>query len=177
MIRVVETKDAIVLSGGRFPKWPGAFLAGAGFGAFVTFWCVIFLRSFVWVWTIFPPVFFLFFLIYLWLNPTIDVRIDKAARTISVRRRSLLKYDFEVYSFSELDGPVYVREIDMEWQKNPHRLMMKLKDGRRIALSEKGRQADRYYEAAQRVNDGLSMADFGFRISDLLGGPGRKVIK
>ena len=92
------------------------------------------------------------FLFYLLSKPSITVKINRPGQTVSVRRRSLLKYDFKVYSFNEIADSVYVNQ-PRDAFKSDHRILLPLKNAPPIELSSTIRMNEaEYYEAANLMN-------------------------
>jgi hypothetical protein len=98
------------------------------------------------------------FLIYLLTRPSITIKINRPGQTVSVRKRSLFRYDFNVYSFSEIADAVYV-ERRKDVFNDDCQLFLPLKNAPPIALSlpTKLNQAD-YFEAADLMNKYISAA-------------------
>ena len=89
------------------------------------------------------------FIFYLLKNPSLTVKINKPGQTVSVRKQSLIRYNFNVYSFNEMAGLIYVDGIGSKTVQ----LMMPLKDGRKIELSiTDGSSAKQCFDAASLLN-------------------------
>ncbi|MBS1795669.1 MAG: hypothetical protein JSS81_17575 [Acidobacteria bacterium] len=145
MLKTTETDDEIIIREDFIIGYSGLWLN--------IVWGVVWLYS--GGWTFFNPSFAallwasLMLILFVWSwskHQTITVRIEKKRQTISVSRRSLLKYDFEVYSFGQLEGPLFV-----ETSKSVNQLMMSLKDGRRIELSARNGWWKKRFAAAEEA--------------------------
>ena len=66
--------------------------------------------------------------------PATTTRIDRKGKTISVRKQSLLKYSFDVYSFRELSDLIFVSEFYSLGNKS-FQLILLLSGDRKIELS------------------------------------------
>jgi hypothetical protein len=92
------------------------------------------------------------FLFYLLNKPSITIKINRPGRTVSVRKRSLLKYDFKVYSFNEIEDSVYVNKLSSGFRTH-YQIFLPLKNAAPIEISSRIRmhQAE-YSEAADLMN-------------------------
>ena len=150
MLRVTEKQDEIIIR--ELPVWKWS-IAGieALFLVFITTAWFISNEGRSFSFWIIPFLFFFGTSLYslLQMNPATTIRINKPGKTISVRKRSLLKYSFDVYSFGDIAYFIYIDEA-------PHdrfRMVMPLKDGRKIELANFGISKNRKYtETADLMN-------------------------
>lgn len=141
MLEIRESRSEVVVREKPFLKWMAAFSLTYGASFIVYF---VFSPPALWTLVIAVAV----FLGYLIAFPSFTVKIDRQSRIVSVRRQSLIKYDFKVFGFDEIDGPLFVSE-----GTGKHQLIMNLKDGRQIALSAAGSKGGEYHNAVQIMND------------------------
>ncbi|HEX2641312.1 MAG TPA: hypothetical protein VHL50_12090, partial [Pyrinomonadaceae bacterium] len=74
-------------------------------------------------------------------------------QTVSVRKRSLIKYSFNVYSFNEIADLIYVETRVRGRGGKVYQLIMPLKSGEKIELSaDDGSKKGQYYDAAVLLN-------------------------
>ncbi|MBS1795671.1 MAG: hypothetical protein JSS81_17585 [Acidobacteria bacterium] len=105
-------------------------------------------------WFVFAGTFGAVFALYLTFGPSINVRVCRSDRTVSVRRRGFFSSDFRIYSFDEIRAPIFVHKTP----KSPYRykLYMPLTKGRMIDLSRFGwwtSTAAEFHDAARFVNE------------------------
>jgi len=94
------------------------------------------------------------FLLYLLDNPTITIKINKPGKTVSVRKQSLLRYKFDVYSFNEITDLIFVDEQKASPYGTSYQIVMSLKKGRKIRLSGSMMMNEaEYFDAADLMNE------------------------
>lgn len=80
-------------------------------------------------------------------------KINKPGQTVSVRKQSLIKNSFTVYSFKEIEDLIYVKIRRRGRSGNVYQLIMPLRSGEKIELStEDGSPKSQCYDAASLVN-------------------------
>jgi hypothetical protein len=92
-------------------------------------------------------------LLYLMANPSTTIKINKQGQTISIRKRSPIKSIFKIYSFNEISDLIYVGEFkDSGFQTN-YQIIMPLKNGQNLELSNPMRMnSAEYIDAADSIN-------------------------
>jgi hypothetical protein len=80
------------------------------------------------------------------------IKINRPGKTVSVRKQSLINYDFHVYSFDELANYIYI-EAAGNTNDETYQLIMPLKNHDKIALSiENGSKNKDYVDAVETMN-------------------------
>jgi hypothetical protein len=93
------------------------------------------------------------FLLLTTVSPAVTIKINKPGKTVSVRKQSLLKYDFAVYSFGEIAGAIYVDARQNNRAGTVYQLVMNLENGRKAELSAvDGSKKSQYFDAAHLMN-------------------------
>ena len=153
MLRVAQNKDEIIIRELPVANW-------IGFSGFTIFLFVLFLISLSLnkdisdqLWLTFIGVGALIFLSFSLLNQIMTIKINKPGQTVSVRKQSLLTYSFKVYSFNEIDNPIYVEAKAGGRGGKIYQLIMPLKTGEKIELStSEGSKKSQYFDAAHLMN-------------------------
>jgi hypothetical protein len=84
-------------------------------------------------------------------NPSTTVKINKQGKIVSVRKKSLVGYKFEIYNFEELADLIYVDEIQVLPKR--YQIILPLKNGKKIELSSQVKINEReYFDAADSLN-------------------------
>jgi hypothetical protein len=152
MLRVKQNEDEIVVR--EFPvlKWINALVA-----AVTVFFIVLIAISsaagggLFWFFCLLAPL--VAFVLYLLTYPTTTTKVNNRGRIVSIRKQSLLGYSFDVYSFNEINDPIYVDVRNGSHGVKVYRLKMPLKDGREIELSTvDGSRESQYFDAAHLMN-------------------------
>ncbi len=90
-------------------------------------------------------------------DSVITTKINKPAQTVSIRKQSLIKYGFAVYSFSEISNKISVKIAQGGRNGIIYRLTMPLKNGQKIELSTAdGSSNSQYFDAAYLMNSYIS---------------------
>lgn len=92
------------------------------------------------------------FLVYLLTFASVTVKINKPGQTVAVRKRSLFRYDFKVYSFSEIADSIYVNQLSNGFNTK-YQMILPLKNAPSIELSSPVRMSRaEYFEATDLMN-------------------------
>jgi hypothetical protein len=151
MISVTKNKDEIIVREIPVAQWINAVIVGA-----VLFLVVFFMLSsttsfFNLAWSLGAFVAVAGFFLYLLDNPSITTKINKQGETVSVRKQSLIKYTFNVYSFKEIADLIYVYELGA--MPKIYQILLPLNNGREIEISTQIKMnAREYFEAADLMN-------------------------
>ena len=152
MISVTKNKDEIIVREIPFAQWINAVIVGA-----VLFLVVFFMLSsttgfFNLAWSLGVFVAVAGFFLYLLDNPSITTKINKQGETVSIRKQSLIRYTFNVYSFKEISDLIYVIELQAGLEKR-YQLLLPLKNGQEIELSTSiGMNKGEYFDTADLMN-------------------------
>lgn len=158
MLKITENKDEIIVREFPFMRWLSALSAAVFF-----FLPVIFVLSLdkefsrgQWFWLCFLLALFCFFLFLALAIPLTTIKLNNSKQTISVRRRSLVKYSFNVYFFNEAADLIYINETVGTFVKKKYQLLLPLKDGRIIELSQSVIfDEGQYFNAADLLNNSV----------------------
>ena len=92
-------------------------------------------------------------LLFLITNIATTVKIDKYGEILSIRKQSVIKYSFKVYSFSEVAKPISVDETKDFHGNKTYQITISLKDGQKMALSTSiGINEGQLYDATELMN-------------------------
>ena len=153
MLRIRQSEDEIIIREIPFLKWINALITAivVFFIALIAVSSVKGIASIFWLLCLIAPL--VGFLLYLFTYQTVTTKINLRGQTVSVRKKSLIKYEFSVYSFSEIAGLIYVELKNESSGRNIHQLIMPLKDGEKIELSTAdGSKKSQYFDAAHLMN-------------------------
>ena len=153
MLRVAQNKDEIIIRELPVLKWINAALAAVA----VFFIALITISVFTGIRDLFRLLFLIAplvgFVLYLLNYPTITTKINTRGRTVSIKKQSLLSYSFDVYSFNEIEQPIYVDVRNDDYGAKGYQLKMALKNGRKVDLSRtSGSRQSQYFDAAHLMN-------------------------
>jgi len=152
MLQITKSKDEIVIRETPVAQWINSVIIAA-----ILFLLVFFVLSFVadfsgLAWSLGIIVSVAGFLLYLLDNPSITIKINKPGKTVSVRKQSLLRYKFDVYSFNEIADLIYVNEIGA--MPKTYQIILPLKKAQKIEISTQIRINEaEYFEAANLMNE------------------------
>lgn len=153
MLRVRQNNDEIIIRELPVLQWINAAAAAAAvfFIALITVSVGTGIGDlFRWLFLIAPLV---GFVLYLLTYPTIITKINTRGQTVSVKKQSLLSYSFDVYSFNEIDSPIYVDVRRGDYGEKLYRLKMRLKNGHEVDLSgTSGSRKSQYFDAVHLLN-------------------------
>jgi hypothetical protein len=154
VLKIEESKDEIIIRETPALEWIGGFVT-----AVILFWIVysavsasIDYHGFALGLAILISVAFLTF--SLLMNPAVITKINKPGQTVSIRKQSPLKYSFDIYSFSEIAGEVYINTNQPgNNQVTLFQIIMPMENGRKIELLSSSKYKDnQYIEAADLIN-------------------------
>jgi len=133
MLRITENKDEIIVRDIPVVRWSASFIAlfalflmvflGSSFDSFYEI-----ARGLLWTLS------FTMYIFSMFSNPATTTKIDKKNRLVSVRKRSLFTYSFDVYTFDELRDLIFVDTAGFN-NFRKLRLMLPLKSEQNIELS------------------------------------------
>jgi hypothetical protein len=123
------------------------------FLSFIVFYISTVNRNLELLWIISMGGFALICLFVALTSPITTTKINKPGQTVSVRKRSLIKYSFNVYSFNEIDDLIYVETRVRGRSGKVYQLIMPLRSGEKIELStEDGSKKSQCDDAASLLN-------------------------
>src|SRR6476620_3095329 len=111
MLQITKNEDEIIIRELPVAQWLNSVIVGGVlfFLVFAALSSVSDLPGLAWSLGIVVPVAGV--LLYLLNNPSITIKINKPGKTVSVRKQSLIRYKFDVYSFNEIADLIYVDEF------------------------------------------------------------------
>ena len=90
----------------------------------------------------------------------IVVKINPAKGLVSIRRSSLFKYKFDVYTFDELAGELYIEEVvvavDAETDRTYHKLFLPLKAEDDVEIVSETMLDTQIHDIARRMNEAIA---------------------
>lgn len=148
MLRVTENNDEIIIREMPVAKWSSSLLA-----AIFLFIAVFGMSSGTFssnmTWILATSAFIGAICWFQTFNTLTTIKINTPGKIVSVRKQSLLKYSFNVYSFDEIADFVYLETSDV----TAYQLVMPTKDGLKIKLSSAGGSNDgEYFKAVDSIN-------------------------
>ena len=148
MLRIENRKDEIIVRELPFVEWI-TFFVFAVILALMAY--ASYKNSSQWFWILGIAGLVNFY--FLLTKPLTTTKINKPGKTVSVRKQSLIKYTFNVYSFSEIDDLIYVGDRKSGRSGKSYQLIMPLKNGQKIELSlTDGSQKNDYFKVADLMN-------------------------
>ena len=159
MLRVKQNEDEIIIRELPVLKWLNALIATVAVFIFtiIAVSSVTGMSNLFWVFCVLVPL--VAFLLYLLTYPTVTTKINLPGQTVSIRKKSLLGYSFDIYSFSEINDRIYVDVQNGIHGEKIYQLKMPLKNGQEIELSlNDGSKKSQYFDAAHLMNPYI----FGF---------------
>ncbi len=148
MLRLTENKDEIIVHEIPLFEWIRAGITGS---VFIFIVCAALvskahLSDLMWIiWVLAPLGAFLLLSL---TTPATTVKINKPGKTVSIRRQSLFKYSFDVYSFNEIADFIYIdtKLSGPEGRESmTYQLILPLKSGENIELSTPAGSKDNEY--------------------------------
>jgi hypothetical protein len=153
MLRVRQNKEEIIIRELPIIRWI-SFL-----GLAVVLFLPVFVffpshkDSFDLFWSIGMSIGVIVCLIFALTNPITTTKINKPGQTVSVRKQSLIKYKFDVYSFNEIADLIYVNVKEGGRGGTTYQLLMPLENGKKIEISTTdGSKSSQYFDAAYLMN-------------------------
>ncbi len=113
MLQITENKDEVIVREIPVVQWIQSFIMINIFLLIGFFWVLTaagFVSNAVWSFGFIVPIGA--FILAMLLNPSITTKIDRPGKIISVKKQSLIKYSFNVYSFNEIEDLIYVDQTD-----------------------------------------------------------------
>lgn len=90
-------------------------------------------------------------LVYIYF-PITKIHINKQKQTLAVSKENLLKNEYKIYSFKEIEDVIFVEEIKLGF-KTGFQLVLPLKNGEKLKLSsQNGIRDNDYVETAKLLN-------------------------
>lgn len=155
MLKITENKDEIIIREFPFLRWLSALGAAVFFFIPVIFALSLdkdFSRG-QWFWLCSCLALFCIFLFLALAISVTTIKLNIPGKTVSVRKRSFIKYDFNVYSFNEIADLIYIDETNIGRGRMKYQLQLPLTDGRKVKLSRSVRfDEGRYFDAADILN-------------------------
>jgi len=95
-----------------------------------------------------------FLTFFLFINPAVTTKINKPGQTVSIRRQSHIKYTFDIYSFNEIAGEIYINtSLPGNNEVTQYQIIMPIKNGEKIEIFSSGKYEDiQYMDAADLIN-------------------------
>ncbi|HEY0459327.1 MAG TPA: hypothetical protein VGC97_09345 [Pyrinomonadaceae bacterium] len=153
MLRITESKDEIIVREVPIIHWTASVTILVVL-SLIGYFSFLYKRDiFDLIWTL--GIFFSAgaFLFYIFAVPATTTKINKPGKTVSIRKQSLIKYSFDVYSFSEISDLIYVKETKDSRGNISYQLMLPLKDGQKIEISTSiSLKEGKYFDAADLMN-------------------------
>jgi len=151
MLQITKDKDEIIVHEVPFSQWLYSIVIGLIFGGLFLVGIFLLTKIFVLAFGVGTLVFVAASLLYHWDTPSTTVTINKQGKIVSVRKKSLVRYKFDIYNFEEVADLIYVDEIDV--LPKQFRIVLPLKNGKIIELSNQIRTNEREYsDAADSLN-------------------------
>lgn len=151
MLQITRESDEIIVHEIPVEQWFYAVIVGIIFGAMCFAGLFYLTKIIVLALPVGALVFATAALLYQYDNPSTTVKVNKQGRTISIRKKSLVGYQFKIYNFEDVADLIYVDEIGT-WE-NEHRIILPLKNGEKIELSSQSRiSKHEYSDAADSLN-------------------------
>ena len=130
MFRITENEDEIIVR--DVPVGRGILLLIAT-GLIALFLFLLF-DELEWHHSLFTGALGLLAFYFFLITPVTTTKINRQTKLVSVRKQSLLGYSFNVYSFDEIAGSIYV-EVEDERSLITHQIVLPLKNGDKVELS------------------------------------------
>ena len=156
MLRITGNKDEIIvreinadeLIGASFVLLLLSFIVYSALSAGKSF------SNSFWFFFIVSP-FFIFFLYKTLTLTIVTTKINRVNKIISVRKQTLFKYKFDVYTFNEIEVPIYLNFAEGKIIGNTRfQQTIPLKDGRQISISSSGGSKEiQYFETVDLINE------------------------
>jgi len=156
MLQITRDNNEIIVHEIPLAQWFYCILIGLIFGGLFFIGLSLFTKIFLLAFSVGTLIFAAAALLIHWDNPSTTVKINKPGKTVSVRKKSLVGYKFDVYNFDEVADFIYVDEIEALPKR--FRIILPLKNGEKIELSSQTTTNEREYSAAA---DSLNSYIFG----------------
>lgn len=151
MIRVTQNKDEIIVHEIPFVQWLSSVGVGFMFGGIFFTGIFLLTKIFAFAFGVGALVFAVAALLYHWDNPSTTVKVSNPSKIVSVRKKSLVGYKFDIYNFNEIAGLIYVEEI--EALPKEYRIVLPLQKNKKLIISSQVRiNEGEYFETADLLN-------------------------
>lgn len=151
MFRVTENKDEIIASEIALEAWFYTIVIGLVFGGGTFLGILLLVSNKILALYVSALVFTVAALLYNWNTPATTIKINVPGKTISVKKKSLTGYKFDIYDFEEVADLIYVEELT--GQPTQYQIILPLQKGKKIEISTQSQFAEReYLEIADSLN-------------------------
>jgi hypothetical protein len=149
MLRATENKGELIIREVPVNQW--AFFFALAVVLFLIYF--LFSDSYAWYKVLFIAALAISFVFLFLSEPVTTIKIDRGAKFVSVRKRSLLNYSFKVYSFNEIEDSIYVEAKEGDRFGTIYQILMPLKNGEKIELSTStSLNKDDYFKVVGLIN-------------------------